>query len=240
MIRASLMTTLAALFVWTASPQNAAAQEKDRIPPKVAAAQGIDAELHKVVASVERYYADQENFSATFDQEVARQHLPDRPIKKSGRVYFKKPGKMRWDYEEPDKVYYISDGKVLWNYVPESKLAYRLDVQDSELFYALKFLWGKGSLVNDFNVSDGGKDGTRQVLVIKPKTAEHNFQQLRFFVSEKGSTIEETELTDPAGNVSRLIFKEVSHKELPEKGFQFEPPADVQVEDLSAPVAPTQ
>ena len=189
---------------------------------------------------MESFYAAQDNFSATFEQRVARQHLPDRPITKSGRVYFKKPGKMRWDYEEPDKVYYISDGKVLWNYVPESKLAYRLDVKDSELFYALKFLWGEGSLAKDFNVSDGGKDGSRRVLVIKPQSAEHNFQQLRFFVAAEAPNIEETELTDPAGNVSRLVFKKVSHQELPEKGFQFEPPADVQVEDLSAPVAPTE
>ncbi len=207
----------------------------------LAIAQEKKADVSEVVAAVEKYYAEQENFSATFDQEVARQHLPDRPIKKSGRLYFKKPGKMRWDYEKPDKVYYISDGKVLWNYVPESKLAYRLDVKDSELFYALKFLWGEGSLAKDFDVSDGGKDGTRRVLVIKPKSAEHNFQQLRFFVAAEGSNIEGTEITDPAGNISRLVFKEVSHKELPDKGFQFEPPADVQVEDLSAPpAAPTK
>ncbi len=227
MIRATHLRAILAAILLFGATSTVAAQETSRT-------------VDEVVAAVEKYYAAQENFSATFDQEVARQHLPDRPIKKSGRVYFKKPGKMRWDYEEPDKVYYISNGKVLWNYVPESKLAYRLDVKDSELFYALKFLWGEGSLARDFDVSDGGKEGARQILVIKPKSAEHNFQQLRFFVAAKGANIEETELTDPAGNVSRLIFKEVSHKELPEKGFQFEPPADVQVEDLSAPVAPTK
>lgn len=227
MLRKVPLTATFSVLLLIASAISATAADKPR-------------SVDEVVAAVEKYYAEQANFSATFDQQVARQHLPDRPIKKSGRVYFKKPGKMRWDYEEPDKVYYISDGEVLWNYVPESKLAYRLNVKDSELFYALKFLWGEGSLATDFNVSDGGMEGKRRVLVIKPKTAEHNFQQLRFFVAKEGSTIVETELTDPAGNVSRLIFKEVSHQELPEKGFQFEPPADVQVEDLSAPVTPKE
>jgi outer membrane lipoprotein carrier protein len=204
------------------------------LTPWTAHPQTNDAPLDKLVADVEAYYAATVDFSATFEQSVTRQHLPDRPLKKTGRVYFKKPGKMRWDYEEPDKVYYISDGTTLWNYVPESKLAYRLKVKDSELFYALKFLWGEGNLARDFNISSGGTERDLRILVIKPKSTEHNFKQLRFFVAKDAPAILETEITDPAGNVSRLVFKQVSAQELPDKGFTFEPPADVQVEDLSA------
>jgi len=197
-------------------------------------------EFGALVESVEKYYADKSNFSALFEQTVHRTHLPDRPVKKKGRVYFQRPGKMRWDYEEPDKVYYVSDGKVLWNYIPESRLAYRLDVVDSDLFYALKFLFGQGSLARDFDLADGGKEGESRVIIVKPKTAEHNFRQLRLLVAPDGPRIEATILTDPAGNRSRLQFLKVSYKELPDEGFKFEPPEGVQVEDLSAPPTPRE
>ncbi len=185
---------------------------------------------------VEKYYAQVQDFSARFEQVVTRAHLPDRPATKTGRVYFKKPGMMRWDYLEPDKVHYVSDGKILWNYIPDSKLAYRLDVRDSELFYALKFLFGEGSLEKDFAVSAGEPDAEGyRVLVVKPRTSEQNFQELRLLVEKDSARIAGTVIVDPAGNVSRLKFLKVSTQKLPEDGFRFTPPADVQVEDLSAP-----
>jgi len=206
-------------------------------PPQTVTAQEDPAALAR---SVEKHYAEIRDFSAKFEQTVTRTHLPDRPLTKTGRVYFKKPGMMRWDYLEPDKVHYVSDGKILWNYIPDSKLAYRLDVRDSDLFYALKFLFGEGSLEKDFSLSAGEPDpeGFR-VVVVKPRTSEQNFQELRLLVEKDSPRIAGTVLVDPAGNTSRLKFLKVSTQKLPDDGFRFTPPADVQVEDLSAPAQPT-
>lgn len=196
---------------------------------------GMAEELLDLVRAVESHYATQKDFSASFEQTVIRSHLPDRPVKKSGNVYFKKPGMMRWDYRKPDRVFYVSDGIVLWNYIPESKLAYKLKVQDSDLFYALKFLFGEGSLERDYDLSDGGREDTKRIIVVKPKLSEQNFQQLRLFVAPDSPKILETEIVDPAGNTSRLVFLKVSDQSLPDKGFTFTPPDDVQIEDLSVP-----
>lgn len=194
----------------------------------------------ELARAVEQHYSQVKDFSARFEQVVTRAHLPDRPATKSGRVYFKKPGMMRWDYLEPDKVHYVSDGLVLWNYIPESKLAYRMEVRDSELFYALKFLFGEGSLEKDFDVSAGAPDSEGyRVLVVKPRTSEQNFQELRLLVEKDSPRIAGTVLLDPAGNSSRLKFIKVSTQSLPDAGFRFTPPADVQVEDLSRPAQPT-
>jgi len=192
-------------------------------------------ELLDLVRAVEGHYAKSTDFSASFEQTVTRSHLPDRPVKKTGNVYFKKPGMMRWDYQKPDRVFYVSDGKILWNYIPESKLAYKLKVEDSDLFYALKFLFGEGSLERDFELSSGGKEGDKRIIVVKPRLSEQNFQELKLFVAPDKPEILETEILDPAGNKSRLVFLKVSDQSLPEKGFKFTPPGDVQIEDLSAP-----
>lgn len=189
----------------------------------------VDAEVLSLVALVEGFYKQIQCFSARFDQEVVRSHLPDRPIKKSGKVYFKRPGKMRWDYSRPEKIHYVSDGKFLWNYVPESQLVYKLPVEDSELFYALRFLYGEGNLARDFLVSSGGSEGDLKVLVLAPRESQQNFQELRLLVDPKDGHIEGTILKDPAGNVSRLYFRKVSTKALPDKGFEFTPPDGVEV-----------
>jgi outer membrane lipoprotein carrier protein len=36
----------------------------------------------------------------------------------SGTVYFKRPGRMRWDYDAPEKKLFLADGKTVWFYVP--------------------------------------------------------------------------------------------------------------------------
>lgn len=195
--------------------------------------------LDELVSEVEKFYAQKQDFSARFEQTVYRAHLPDHPLTKKGKLYFKKPGMMRWDYLQPEQVHYVTDGKILWNYIPDSKLAYKLDIRDWELFYVLKFLYGEGALKKDFNISSGGlKDGKR-VIVIKPKESEHNFKELRLLVAADAPTIVGTVLVDPADNRSVISFVKVSYQPLPAEGFQFTPPADVQVEDLSAlPVNP--
>ena len=199
---------------------------------------GAAQEFDKLVDSVETFYREKQDFSALFEQTVTRAHLPDRPVVKKGKVYFKKPGMMRWDYEEPEKVFYVSDGEHLFNYIPESKLVYKLEVKDSELFYALRFLYGEGSLRDEFDLAAGKADGDLRVIIVKPKSSQHNFQELKLLVAAEEPRIAGTEILDPAGNVSRLTFLKTSYDPLPDNGFKFKVPPGVQVEDLSAPVDP--
>ena len=204
----------------------------------LAPAPGVAQDFDKLVDSVETFYREKQDFSALFEQTVTRAHLPDRPVVKKGKVYFKKPGMMRWDYEEPDKVFYVSDGEHLFNYIPESKLVYKLEVKDSELFYALRFLYGEGSLRDEFDLAAGKADGDLRVIIVKPKSSQHNFQELKLLVAAEEPRIAGTEILDPAGNVSRLTFLKTSYDPLPDNGFKFKVPPGVQVEDLSAPVDP--
>jgi outer membrane lipoprotein carrier protein len=194
-------------------------------------------EAADLAARIQKVYEDHKDFAAEFTQEVQRPHLPDRPLKKRGRVYFKKPGLMRWDYLEPDKVYYVSDGELLWNYIPESALVYKLIIKDSELFWALRFLYGEGDLSKDFSLSTGKPERGLKRLILKPNTGEHNFKRIELLIDPKSFEIKETIVVDPADNTSRVIFGKVSYKSLPDKNFRFKPPKGVRVEDLSKPAA---
>ena len=194
-------------------------------------------DVDRMVEGVQGRYAKVTDFKASFTQTVTRKHLP-RPRTNKGKVFFKKPGMMRWDYTAPEKVYYISDGDILWSYQPEDKLAYRMQVKESELYQALKFLFGQGELRKDFNVTLGAdRDGHVQ-LVLDPKVAQSNYKQIRLFVDRKTFDIKTTELVDPLDNVSRVTFDKVTYKELNPKALSFKPPAGVRVEDLARPASP--
>ena len=191
--------------------------------------------LDKVIDGLHTRYDKVTDFKATFKQVLERKHLP-KPLKKSGNVYFKRPGMMRWDYLVPEKVYYISDGTTLWSYEKEQKVAYKLNVKDSELYSSLKFLFGQGDLRKEFNVSLEKKpaEGGLARLKLEPKKTTSNYKRLYLHVDPTTFEIKRTELVDPVDNVSTISFGDVDYSPRDPKGFSFTPPKGVKVDDRTA------
>lgn len=50
----------------------------------------------------------------------------------AGKAYFLRPGKMRWEYEAPEKTVFLVDGKYVWFYTPADHTATRMPVKQSE------------------------------------------------------------------------------------------------------------
>jgi outer membrane lipoprotein carrier protein len=62
----------------------------------------------------------------------------------SGRVYFSRPGRMRWDYQSPEQKLFLVDGKNVWYYVPGDHTANRAQLKQSDdLRTPLALLTGK-------------------------------------------------------------------------------------------------
>jgi outer membrane lipoprotein carrier protein len=191
-----------------------------------------DGEAISLIKSVQARYAKIDNFKAEFRQVVTRKHLP-RPLKKQGVVYFKQPSMMRWDYTQPERVYYISDGEVMWTYEPSEKTAIKLRVKDSELYASLQFLFGKGAILESFNVTHRGVVQGRNVLDLVPKRSQSNYKKLTLHVDKQSFEIKATEITDPLDNVSRIEFTSASFTDLKSEAFRFNPPNGVTVEDMT-------
>lgn len=73
--------------------------------------------LDEIIENVEKRYGG-DGFSALFFQ-VSTLKAMQVSESASGKLYVKRPGKMRWEYEAPDKQTIITDGKTLWIYRPE-------------------------------------------------------------------------------------------------------------------------
>ena len=71
----------------------------------------------QIIEKLEKRYAAAD-FSATFFQESTLKAM-DITDTATGKVWFKHPGMMRWEYETPEKYAIISDGQTLWIYRPD-------------------------------------------------------------------------------------------------------------------------
>jgi len=87
-------------------------------PPDLnAATDNRNLSVDQILDRVENKYTDSE-FSADFIQKSFLKAM-DIIDQASGKVYIKYPGKMRWEYEKPDRQIFITDGEKLWVYRPD-------------------------------------------------------------------------------------------------------------------------
>ncbi len=101
--------------------------------------------LKQTIRTLEAHYAAARTLEADFLERYSDSGRQTRV--ESGKVYFSRPGRMRWDYEAPEPKLFVSDGKTLWFYVPADRTATRESVKQSEDWRTpLALLTGKANL----------------------------------------------------------------------------------------------
>ncbi|MGH7735914.1 MAG: LolA family protein, partial [Gemmatimonadales bacterium] len=150
----------------------------------------------------------------------------------------KKPGRMRWDYDKPEKATYVSDGAVLWLYEPDDQQAFKQELKASQLPAALAFLTGKGKLAAEFDITPVAKSVYGSpgdyLLSLSPTVAEAQVKNILFVVDPKTFDVRESVITDGQGNINDLTFADIkTNTRLPESQFHFAPPPGVRVIDTA-------
>jgi len=96
--------------------------------PKPAPKPTVD--VGHVVQAVENHYRDANTLQADFLERYSEGGKQSRV--ESGRVFFARAGRMRWEYQSPETKLFVSDGKTLWFYVPQDHTATRQLVKQSD------------------------------------------------------------------------------------------------------------
>src|SRR5467141_5282000 len=87
------------------------------------------ADTKSSVARLEARYRTPKTLEASF---LERYTENGRLVRvEAGTVYFKRPGKMRWDYQAPERNLFLVDGKTAWFYVPADHTATRVPAKES-------------------------------------------------------------------------------------------------------------
>lgn len=226
------MNTLLLAIVVATSP----AAPSTAVAPAPAASQP-SLDLQTVIDRMQKRYDQAKDFRARFSQNYSRAAV-NRSTMSTGTVAFKKPGRMRWDYEKPEPRMFVSNGQVLWLYEPTEKQAFKQDLKNSQLPAALAFLMGKGKIVDEFELSFAkdakpGRPGDYR-LALTPKQPQSSYKSILFVVDPKEFLVRETLLVDPQGNTNHFVFDDLQvDAKVPETLFKWSPPAGVRVVDTS-------
>ena len=187
----------------------------------------------QIVDSLQKNYDATVDFVADFRQETEVKTL-NRKLKASGKLYFKRPGKMLWRYEEPKGQFVLADGKNLYFYQPEQnqviksplKNAFRSDIP-------LSFLLGLGNLKKEFSATLKGIEENQYVLHLEPKGELGGFSEVLVGVGRSTSDIDWVSVRDAAANVTTIRFSAMRKGVgVQESLFHFQVPDGVDIVEL--------
>ena len=186
--------------------------------------------------AVQKNYEKVLTYEAEFIQKSYIKMM-DKTQDVKGTVSIKKPGKMKWSYGAPDTQILISDGSTLWLYVPDEEQATKVPIESiySSNTPAL-FLAGKGKLMQTFNIESVNLDKDPIRITLTPKADDQALTRLQLFADKKNYQITGSTVYDKLGNKTEIRFSNIkTNREIPEKTFQFQAPANVEVLDYTKP-----
>jgi outer membrane lipoprotein carrier protein len=86
-------------------------------------------DLKRLVSLFELRYKSAHTLQATFLENYTENGRFVRS--EAGTAFFRRPGKMRWEYQSPEKNLFLIDGKMAWFYVPADHTATRVPAKES-------------------------------------------------------------------------------------------------------------
>jgi outer membrane lipoprotein carrier protein len=191
--------------------------------------------LLTVVDRMQRNYDQAKDFKARFSQKYTNVAFGRTKVS-TGQLTFKKPGRMRWDYDPPEAKMFLSTGQILWMYEPEDKQAFRQDLKQSQLPAALSFLLGKGRLADEFEIVPASNvpygSGGDYRLSLKPRQPQATYKSIYFIVDPKSFYVTESVLVNAQGDVNDISFSDFKvNSKVPDTVFKWVPPAGTKVID---------
>jgi outer membrane lipoprotein carrier protein len=201
----------------------------------------------QLTARFEERYRAPKTLQATFLERYSEGGQVVRS--EAGIAYFRRPGKMRWEYERPEKDLFLVDGKTAWFYVPADHTVTRVPARQSgDLRTPLALLAGQMKI---------SRVCSRVALTDTEKPLMEGDAVLRCFVrGDKRDATNDAEnaldagandavffeIAPVTGELARLIVRQAGGVEvefrfenwrfdppIPDTMFRFEPPAGVAI-----------
>ena len=198
-----------------------------------------DAEADPLLKRLQARLAALETLKGRFAQSLDARSL-GQPRTEHGSFAMKKPSKMRWEYEEPERKLAITDGVTTWLYVPEDREVYRGSLGSlEEGGSTMLLLTGQIRLDRDFrsrrlSSEEAGPQGVvgAEVLELKPRKPSPEFEKLVLAIDPGPPTIRRLTIIDPLGDKMVFDFFDIDENvPLADELFRFEIPAGVEVID---------
>ncbi len=183
-----------------------------------------------LIERLQKRYESTKDISGDFIQKTTVPGDPE-PVMASGKVYFKRPYLMRWDYEKPDRQLLVTSGEKVYLYEIDAK---QVSVLSRKQFLSTKisraFFLGKGDIRRDFVVVGCtlGPDGW--VLRLRPKEPIPQLKSLELTIDKDNYLVKKTVIEDQMGGTTSIIFNKTKvNTGLDPDLFKFKIPKGVRV-----------
>lgn len=204
-----------------------------------AAAPALGQAERDLVTRMQAFYEKTADFRADFQQVYAYKTFK-RKQTSSGTVTFKKPGLMRWEYLKPEPRTFVLAGDKIYAHDPEAKLLTRAAIDTSQLSASVTFLFGKGNLLDEFDISKVACSSCKGTLLeLIPKKPDPRFRKVQLEVDPQSAQVISSTVVDPDGSENKITFLNLkTNVGVNEDHFKLAPPAGTQVVDYSQQQAP--
>ena len=189
-----------------------------------------DSATQRLLKKIEDRYNRAETLEVRFAETYTG--LGRGPRTESGKLYLRKPGRMRWEYTQPARKLFVSDGKEVYLFLAneEPPRVEKMKLKDTEDMRApLAFLLGKLNFQKEFRNIQTRPDAGGTLVTAEAKSESLPYSKVEFLVAP---TLEIRKLHVVGQDQSTLDFAfddEKLNPPLPNTLFRFKPPAGAEV-----------
>jgi len=188
-------------------------------------AKGAESSLtaDEIITKVENRYSVP-GFTARFIQESTLKAMEITDVA-TGKIFVKRPGMMRWEYEKPEKQFVITDGESLWIYRPDINQV--MTGKAPEFFGTGKgasFLSDIRIIRRNFSVSLKKNKDDYFVLRLVPKEKRADLSEIFISVSKRSFEISRIGIYNAYGDETVIDLLDSKFVDSPGSIFTFKIP----------------
>ena len=192
-----------------------------------------DIRLETSINILQKRYSRIRDVHMNFVQSYA---APGRqPKAESGRVYLRRPGLMRWEYQEPQQKLFISNGKTIHFYLPEERQVQKSRIKNTrDMRIPFQFLLGRRNMKKYFSkiiwAAEEPFFAGNDVIIAYPKKNIDEFTEILMEYDPKDMQLQRMAIIEQGGARSEFVFTDIQENSgLSIRLFEFQVPTHVEV-----------
>ncbi len=164
-----------------------------------------------ILTDFQSHFDRTQTFVADFEQ-TYYDALLDQTVVSNGKIFYKKPGLMRWDYEKPDLTEIIIGKEKIWIYDPDLENVTVQYLDQVSRIDSLSFLLKNEHLSRHFSLVSTEKSLITNpknivALFLKPKKPSQYIAEMQLALDKKNYQIQQFIIVDHQENHRKIEFK---------------------------------
>jgi outer membrane lipoprotein carrier protein len=186
--------------------------------------------VNSLITGVERRYNAAQTLAVEFSETYSILGRAKRP--ESGTLVLRKPGRMRWSYNQPPGKLFVSDGKQVFLYTPEDNRAEKSTLKASDDMRApMAFLLGKLNFRKEFKAFETRPGDGGTWLDCEAANDRLPYEKVSMLIAP-GYSIKQLRITGrDQSELGFTLSGEVLNPKVNAAEFQFVPPPGTEIVD---------